>query len=102
MDKNSLGLGFVFAALVVGVGSSPASVQDPAEKALTRCLNRAAVAGSYSSLDGGRSARTLLEKACRDEYSDWIDACEKARTPQRECIVKAAILAQAALKLTGK
>jgi hypothetical protein len=73
-----------------------------ADKKLTQCLISKARYGQYSSYDGGKSARVLLEQACPVEYVGWIESCEKNADTRNSCVMKASILAQTAIKLLNK
>jgi len=73
------------------------------DKVLTECLLPKAEYGQYSSYDGGKSAEILLEKECPDEYMAWVQSCQEVLgQDENTCVVKAAIIAQAAIKQFNK
>src|SRR5271165_2733397 len=83
----------------------PMSVQaqsaSPVTKAFTDCLLSQAQKGSYTSSDGGRSAMLLMGE-CDATWKSWHDQCMASGDTDGNCTLKAAMLAQSALKLLGK
>src|SRR6266581_2841069 len=71
-----------------------ADVSRTIDKQLLQCLMPKAQYGQYSSYDGGKSARILLEQECTHEYLAWIKSCVAAGDTQDNCILKVAIIAQ--------
>lgn len=83
-------------------GGTTGEVTDPNNnRALSNCLQEQAKRGSYSSLDGGRSAVAIL-KVCPSHVSKWVDSCIAGGEPEDSCLQKMLILGQATLKLVGK
>ena len=83
--------------------NQPARKPDtPQDKVFSACLSRNASKPAYTSFDGGKSARALLEKDCPNEYLAWVESCIKAGDKQNSCVLKATILAQRALKLRNR
>jgi len=74
----------------------------PEDRIFSACLTKNASKLTYTSFDGGKSARALLEKDCPDEYLAWVDSCIKTGDRRNSCVLKAAILAQGALKLRNR
>ena len=74
----------------------------PEDKIFSACLTKNASKPTYTSFDGGKSARALLETDCPDEYLAWVDSCIKTGGRQNSCVLKAAIRAQGALKLRNR
>lgn len=71
------------------------------DKALSNCLTDQAQRGTYSSLDGGRSAVSML-KVCHTPVQGWLNSCIARGESQDSCTQKVLILGQVALKLVGK
>lgn len=65
------------------------------------CLSEKAKSGTYISNDGGKSAIRLVG-ACEAEWHEWSDRCIADGGTDGDCALKAGLLAQAALKLSGK
>jgi hypothetical protein len=70
-------------------------------KAFTDCLLSRAQNGSYTSFDGGKSAMLLMGQ-CTAQWNAWQDKCMADGDTDGGCTLKAAMLAQSALKLLGK
>jgi hypothetical protein len=82
-------------------GTSRAATGHAENRELTACLLREAELGAYSSLDGGRSALSLL-KTCQLPVLKWLDSCAAGGETADQCAQKTLILGQAALKMLGK
>jgi hypothetical protein len=71
-------------------------------KAFNDCLLSQAQNGSYTSSDGGVSAIRLMGQ-CEAQWNAWQDQCIAAGgDTDGDCTLKAAMLAQSALKMRGK
>lgn len=70
-------------------------------KQYVNCLSEKAKSGSYISNDGGKSAIRLVG-ACEAEWHAWSDRCIADGGTDGDCTLKAALLAQTALRLSGK
>lgn len=91
----------VIASIAMSLAAPVRAGEDPDTK-FGRCLTKAAQVPGNSSLDGGKSARMMLLKDCPDEYFAWVEDCMHAGDSKKSCVLKAAILAQAALKFANK
>jgi hypothetical protein len=72
------------------------------DKRFVECLLPKAQSGEYSSFDGGKSARRLLEEGCGTEYLAYTDRCIASGYSEDNCVTRAAIIAQSAIKQFGK
>jgi hypothetical protein len=68
---------------------------------LTKCLSKYSNGSKYTSSDGGISAMNLLWIACGEQGDEWVKYCVRNGEKEEDCNVKAALFAQAALKLRG-
>jgi hypothetical protein len=88
---------------VNGSSLSPSSDRDPVEKAYIECLTEHVNRPNYTSFDGGRSAILLMARDCKIEWHAQLVACQKNdHLTEGQCNLNAGILAQSALKLSGK
>lgn len=83
-------------------GKIPSSEEGDVDSNLTYCLLPKAQYGEYSSYDGGKSARHLLQDECPNEYMAWEESCEAHGDTSNNCVLKSMIIAQAAIKKFGK
>ena len=96
----TVALSILFSANAVLAAKNDAAT----DKKFSACISANAQKGNYSSFDGGKSAQTTLEEDCTSEYLAWVESCTnaKAGNTQNGCVLKAAIAAQAALKMHNK
>lgn len=87
-------------AAMTCAGFVAAQGSDSVDHDFSSCLWKEAKDGSFSSFDGGISAVKMVER-CETSYVRWVDSC-RARSTTNDCVTKAAVLAQAALKINGK
>ena len=78
------------------VANKPSAAKD-AERELVNCLAPKAQLGQYSSLDGGRSVRSMLV-ACPSESLAWVQRCVSQGDTQETCTFKVTAVAQDALR----
>ena len=72
------------------------------DKNFSECISKAAESPTYKSTDGGKSARKMLEANCPAPYIAWVHSCIAHGDAKNSCVLKAAISAQAALKMLDK
>ena len=77
--------------------ANKSSAAKDADRELANCLGPKAQLGQYSSLDGGRSVRSMLV-ACPAESLAWVERCVSKGDTQETCTFKVAAVAQDALK----
>jgi hypothetical protein len=74
---------------------------DTALSSLMYCVNPEAQYGRYSSLDGGKSTEVILEEKCKQQYLNFMQACQRSKD-SRSCVLSAATATQLALTQSGK
>lgn len=87
-------------AAMTYAGFVAAQASNSVDHAFSACVFNEAKAGNYSSFDGGISAAKILDR-CDASYNKWIDSC-RLQSSTKDCVSKAAVSAQVALKMNGK
>jgi uncharacterized protein len=72
------------------------------DRELTYCLLPKAQYSQLSSYDGGKSAGSLLLDACPTQFRAWTDSCVSSGDTNENCLRKALLIAQLALKSFNK
>ena len=85
-----------------GAAKDDANKSDDLDHKLLYCVLPEAQYSKYSSFDGRKSALNLLKEKCLSEWVAWVKACKNAGDTEGNCMVKSAVIAQAALKSFGK
>ena len=83
-----------------GADSVWAKCEDP-DRAYTSCLSAQARRAGLTSLDGGKSALTLMG-LCEPQWKAWTDQCIRRGGRDGVCTLRSSLVAQTALKLSGR
>jgi uncharacterized protein len=93
-DKNASASPHTKRASVVAATTDP-------DRELNLCLRPKSQAGTFSSLDGGRSARSLLI-ACSPQSLAWVENCTAHGDTKEDCTFRVASVAQESLRSLKK
>lgn len=77
------------------------TIDEAAGDAISECIASESNTGNYSSFDGGKSAMRMMTGACLQQFKNWTDSCVATGQDRGDCNVKATLLAQTALKMSG-